>query len=134
MNAVVVDTDVVSYLFKRDTRDPLYDPHLQDRTLILSFMALAELDRWALERSWGKDRRSRLDRHLRKFTIVYADRTLCSWWAETMNLARRNGRRVESADAWIAATALAADIPLITHNPTDYAGVDKLSVITKAAA
>jgi predicted nucleic acid-binding protein len=43
-----------------------------------------------------------------------------------MVAARRNGRRIETADAWIAATALLYDAPLLTHNEADYLGVPGL--------
>jgi tRNA(fMet)-specific endonuclease VapC len=49
-------------------------------------------------------------------------------WAE----ARKSGHTIETADAWIAATALLHDIPLVTHNSKDYAGVDGLKIITQA--
>jgi tRNA(fMet)-specific endonuclease VapC len=133
MSAVVVDTDVVSFQFKRDSRAALYDPHLRGRTLVLSFMTLAELDRWSVQRQWGSARQSRLDRHLTRFVVAYADRALCRWWAEATDQARRNGRPIESADGWIAATALAAGVPLVTHNPADYGGVAGLTVVTAAA-
>jgi len=40
-----------------------------------------------------------------------------------MVAARANGRRIEAADAWIAATALLYDAAPDTHNPRDYLGV-----------
>ena len=43
--AVVVDTDVVSYLFKSHPVAFQYLPDLKDRTPMISFMTLAELDR-----------------------------------------------------------------------------------------
>jgi hypothetical protein len=49
------NSDVVSFLYKRDTRAKLYEPHLNDPPFILSFMSLAELRRWTLERNWGKE-------------------------------------------------------------------------------
>lgn len=48
MTPVVVDTDVVSFLFKNDTRAQAYLPHLQDRQWLISFMTEAELEQWAL--------------------------------------------------------------------------------------
>jgi tRNA(fMet)-specific endonuclease VapC len=54
MATAVVDTDVVSFLFKRDSRAELYRPHLINRTLIVSFMTVAEMERWALTRKWGE--------------------------------------------------------------------------------
>lgn len=47
--AVVVDTDVISFLLKDDTRVQAYRPHLQDKTLVLSFMTVAELYQWAYQ-------------------------------------------------------------------------------------
>jgi hypothetical protein len=41
--AVVVDTDAVSFLYKRDTRAELYRPHLTSPPFLLSMMTLAEL-------------------------------------------------------------------------------------------
>jgi hypothetical protein len=52
MTTLIVDTDVVSILLTRDTRAHLYRPHLQDRTLALSFMTVAELSQWAYVRNW----------------------------------------------------------------------------------
>jgi len=40
--------------------------------------------------------------------------------------ARNSGRRIETADAWVAATALVYDAPLLSHNKADYLGVSGL--------
>ncbi len=37
MDTVLLDTDVVSFLLKGDSRVAAYAPHLQDRRLALSF-------------------------------------------------------------------------------------------------
>jgi tRNA(fMet)-specific endonuclease VapC len=129
---LVVDTNIVSYLFKGDTRAALYQPHLDGRLLLISFMTLAELDRWALERNWGQARRAQLTAHLRHFTVYPYDRALCRRWAEVTDQARRNGRPIQCADAWVAATAMLYHAPLITHDPNDFAGVTGLTVISEA--
>jgi predicted nucleic acid-binding protein len=128
----VLDTNIVSYLFKRDSRAALYQPHLTGRLLLISFMTLAELDRWALERNWGAARRASLAAHLRNFTVYPYDRALCRQWAEVTHQARQNGRPIQCADAWVAATAMLYHAPLITHNPRDFAGVPGLTLITEA--
>jgi predicted nucleic acid-binding protein len=46
--------------------------------------------------------------------------------ADRMVAARQSGRRIETADAGIAATALLYHAPLLTHNKSDYAGVSNL--------
>ena len=57
MNAAIVDTDVVSMLFKGDTRALAYSAHMMGRLLGISFMTLAELERWPLRRDWGLRRK-----------------------------------------------------------------------------
>lgn len=130
--AVVVDTDVVSYLFRRDSRAELYRPHLTGKLLVVSFMTVAELDRWALEREWGEVRIKRMEQHLKNFLLYPYDRRLCSKWAEVSDAARRKGRPVGVADAWIAATALIHDIPLITHNGGHYNQIEGLVVVSES--
>ncbi len=65
METVLLDTDVVSFLLKGDSRAEAYVPHLQDRRLALSFMTVAELYQWAAVRNWGARRRQQLDQTLR---------------------------------------------------------------------
>ena len=57
---------------------------------------------------------------------------LCRRWAEVMVAAQAAGRRIESADAWMAATAMLHDAPLFTNNRCDYLGVPCLKVISYA--
>ena len=45
---MVVDTDVASFRFKRDTRAERYRPSLERRQLVVSFMTVAELEAWAV--------------------------------------------------------------------------------------
>lgn len=54
MPSLVVDTNVVSFDFKGDSRADLYHPLLAGKMLVISFMTIAELDLWALERRWDK--------------------------------------------------------------------------------
>jgi predicted nucleic acid-binding protein len=130
MASVVIDTDVVSFLFKRDTRARAFRRHLLGQHHLISFMTVAEIDRWALERQWGKPNLDRLARFLQRFIIPAVDRTTCALWAKAMDDARRNGRPILCADAWIAATALQMNAALVTNNPADYAGVTGLSILS----
>lgn len=131
ISAIVVDTNVVSLLFKRDTRAELYRPHLTGRILVLSFMSLAEIDRWTLERNWREGRRKRMQQFLNSYIVYPYDRELCRKWAEVTVSARRRGRPIDTADAWIAATALLHDLPLVTHNRRHYDQIDGLRVISE---
>jgi tRNA(fMet)-specific endonuclease VapC len=129
--ALVVDTDVVSYLYKRDTRADLYRPHLNDPPFIISFMSVAELRRWTLERNWGQRRQNELENYLARYFVIHSDDQTCTHWAEAMSTARSNGRPIAASDAWIAATALSLDVPLVTHNGRHYSGVAELQVISE---
>ena len=48
-----------------------------------------------------------------------------------MVVAQAAGRRIEVADAWIAATALPYEVPLVTSNPVDYADVPGLRLLPR---
>ena len=126
---LVVDTDVISYLFKQDTRADLYKPHLQGHLLLISPMTRAELEVWALEHSWGLTRREAMRAHLKQFILVPFHEALCVKWAEAMDSARRCGHAINIADAWVAAVALQYDVPLVTHNRSDYLGVANLKLV-----
>lgn len=130
--SVVVDTDVVSFMFKQDTRAALYRPHVDDKLSIVSFMTLAELDRWALEYNWGEARRRNMEVFMQDFLFSFSDRALCGKWAQAICSARRNGRPIRTADAWIAATVLLNNVPLVTHNRSNYLGVEGLTLISEA--
>lgn len=43
----------------------------------------------------------------------------------------RKGRPIQTADAWIAASALQYQVPLITNNADDYDMLDRLEVLTR---
>jgi predicted nucleic acid-binding protein len=127
-----VDTDVVSYLFKQDTRSDLYKPHLLGHILVISPMTRAELEAWALEHNWGNRRRNEMRSHLQQFMLAPFNEELCVKWAEATVSARRRGRPIDSSDAWVAAVALNYGVPLVTHNSSDYVGVGKLKIISES--
>ena len=129
--SVVVDTDVASYLFKRDTRGALYEPHLYGIPKFISFMTVAEMRRWALGRNWGAKRHQKLEDFLAGYGVIYADDELCNMWAKAVDSARRNGKPVDTADAWVAAVALKFAVPLVTHNRTHFEGVEGLTIISE---
>src|SRR5260370_1453362 len=104
------------------------------RALIETALAVPSTE--APQAAWeGLPRRApeELDAHLASFTVFPYDRDLCRWWAAVSAEARRAGRPIQCADAWIAATALLYGVPLVTHNPNDYAGVSSLVLISEAS-
>ena len=93
-------------------------------------MTEAELEHWALLSNWSPARREWLRLFLARFVGVPSSRDLVVKWAEVMVAARRSGRRIETADAWVASTALLYDSPLLTHNRSDYLGVPGLRLVS----
>jgi predicted nucleic acid-binding protein len=62
--------------------------------------------------------------------VLQSTPAVCARWAGA-RVARRR-QPIGVADAWIAATALAHGLELVTHNPSDFRGVPGLAVITEA--
>ena len=126
----LVDTSV---LIDLDVIDPERLPH----ELAVSAITVAELaagphaTRDAGERARRQDRLQRteatfdplpVDRNVaRAYGLVYA----------AVVAAGRKARGRRATDLFIAATALAADLPLYTRNPADFAGLsDLLDIVT----
>jgi tRNA(fMet)-specific endonuclease VapC len=128
---VVVDTNVVSYNFKKDSRGRLYETHLLGRTPAIAAQTLAELEFMPLVNSWGPARYSALQHELKNYVFLDTTEEVCRQWAKVRAQARRIGRAISYGDSWIAATALAYDLPLITHDPYDFNHIPGLDVITE---
>lgn len=126
MRPAVLDTDVVSFLFKNDSRAQIYLPRLQNRSWLISFMTEAELEHGFSCQTGAQPASSGCGSSLANSSLVPSSRDLVLKWAEVMVAARRGGRRIETADAWVAATALLYDATLLTHNRADYLGVPNL--------
>jgi len=94
-------------------------------------MTVVELGRWALASNWGPAKIAQLDRFLQRFNIVLVDLPLCEKWAEAINGDARAGLPTSASDAWSAATALALNCPLVTHNAADFQGIPGLTIITE---
>jgi predicted nucleic acid-binding protein len=134
MTQLVVDTDVLSFLFKNHPIGRSYDPDFAGRVALISFMTVAEVERWAIQYHWSEQRLHWLHLYVQRFIVVPSSPDLCRKWAEVMVAAQSAGRRIDCADAWIAATALLYNAPLATHNRNDYLGVPGLNLISHPAA
>lgn len=130
MDAVLLDTNIVSFLLKQDSRVRSYAPYLENRRLAISFMTVAELFQWAAVRNWGARRMNQLETSLQNFTVLPFDIALCRLWGEIRARCRAVGRPISPQDAWIAATALQHDLPLVTHDPTDFEIIEELELIS----
>jgi len=124
---IVVDTDVVSYAYKGDSRFAPFAPALEHKELVVSFVTVAELRLWTLTRNWGAVRRDDLLRTVRENYIMFGvDEELCRLWAELRHVGGVAGRLLPEHDAWIAATAIRLDVTLVTNNRKHFEGIKDL--------
>jgi tRNA(fMet)-specific endonuclease VapC len=133
MNNVLLDTDVFSFVFKRDPRVARYVVHMSGAQLCLSFQTVAEVRYWAELRHWGARRRELLELTISRHIVLPSDDEMCSHWAAVTLQCRRAGRPIKANDAWIAATAIRHNMPLLTHNGADFTGVKNLNVVSYAS-
>ena len=129
----VVDTDVVSFLFKNHSLAPAYQAILAGRPLAVSLTTLAEIEYGMEAKNWGAARRDLMRRFLTRFTLLLPDVETARAWARIKSGCERKGRPITFADAWITAAALRLNVPLVTHNSSDYRAVEKLTILTAAA-
>jgi predicted nucleic acid-binding protein len=125
---VVVDTDVISFLFKSHSLASAYQVLLVGRPLAVSLISLAEIEYGMEVKNWGSARRDLMHRFLARFP----DHDTAALWAKIKSSCEKKGRPITFADAWIAASAVQLNIPLVTHNVGDYVAVKSLTVLTAA--
>ena len=73
---LLVDTNVLSFIYKKDSRSASYENHLKGNFLIISFMTLAELKFWTLKNNWGEKKRQFCEISQRLFCNLPGRKTL----------------------------------------------------------
>lgn len=101
---ILVDTDVVSFIFKRDTRADYFKPFLLHKTAAISFVTVAQLLYGAFKANWGSNRLNQLENHIKNYVVLPYDFLLCQSWAQLRVKCESEGYRIEYADAWIGAS------------------------------
>lgn len=117
---VVMDTMIVGALFSRKPLAAMYEPHVQGRPLVISFVTVAELRYGALKANWGEARREALEARLSSMTVIPSDSDLATVYVELRVSCEHIGHglqaKIHEADRWIAATAIRFGLPLISHD------------------
>ena len=126
---IVVDTNVVSYIYHAE---PVAQPYLQSiagHSPFISFQTYEELLFGVLNRNWGQRRINELFRYVNaEYTVAGYDSNLVEICARLRAQSRRLGRELSAADAWIAATAVLLNCPLLSHD-RDFGNLPGLEVI-----
>lgn len=118
-SVIVLDTDVASRVYKRNLPSRLAGQLVGYRPVI-TFVTLAELNKWTHLRSWGRPRREHLEQWLQPLPILPGTPKVARVWGEMSAYAQRRGRPRPQNDTWIAACCLAFGVPLATLNVKDY--------------
>src|ERR1700689_5412913 len=99
---VVVDTDVISFIFKDHSLAPAYQAILAGRSLTVSLITLAEIEYGMGAKNWGGRRRDLMGRFLSRFKPLLPDLDTANQWARIKSGCERKGRPISFPDAWIA--------------------------------
>lgn len=129
---VVVDTNIISFMFRGDTRAGRYAQLLGQLSPYLSVVSIAELLYGAQVANWSRRRTSDLMSVTQSYVVVDITPQVAEAWAGIRAQSRRTGRTIPYSDLWIGATALVMDCPVVTHNPRDFQSIAGLEVVTYA--
>lgn len=128
----LVDTNILSYANNDHSLWRVYKPLIEAHSLFIAAQTVAEL-RFGARYGRGERRTQRLEVLISKYSVVYPNDAICSAWAEVRVLGFQQGRPIHESDAWIAATSLTFDIPLVTHNVKDFDFIPDLNIISERA-
>lgn len=129
---VMIDANIGSYIMSGHPIAERYHADLRGKTIGISFQAMAELRVGQRTRSWNQRAfRSYVDGLIE---VPYVDE-MQDLFVQIRAIsierqAARVGRKVQAADAWVAAAALWLGVPLVTHNERDFRDIDDLKVIS----
>lgn len=125
---IVLDTSVVSILMRQEDSATYYHYWTSGRRAVISFQTLEELWFGAYKRGWGDRRMNDLRRSLDQYEVVWPNSDLVRISAHLRSERERVGRRLNTGDAWIAATALLLACPLASDD-RDFSGISGLMFI-----
>lgn len=129
MEALILDTNIVSYIMNGDSRVNAYREHFAEKTLAISFMTVGELYEGAYRKAWDKKKFGLLKEQIKNYLVIPCSPNMCEIWGRLR--AERKKQPIAVDDGWIAATAITYECPLVTHNPKDFLDITGLQIITE---
>lgn len=125
---VVIDSNVMSYIARRSPIADYYLPYLAGREVVISFQTREEALFGAYLAGWGERRVNDLKQQMDQYEVHWPDDELVDLCARLRQQRQAAGRRLEVADAWVAATALYLECPLASHDG-DFDDIPDLQLI-----
>jgi tRNA(fMet)-specific endonuclease VapC len=113
---LLADTNVISYMFRGSPLGDGYTTLIGGLPTGITLLSLAELHYGIALNQWGDAKLRSLNVFLTKFSLLPGSIEISELCGHLRAQRERVGRRIELADAWIAATALWFDIPVVTHD------------------
>ncbi len=132
---VLVDTDVFISLLRGRTEAVRYASLVEGRRIVLSFATVAELWLGAEILGYGKKSRKELKAGVAGTVVIPPTREVTREWARVVAQARSMspghalGQKAQYHDAWVAATALHHELPLLTANRRHFEGLPGLDLV-----
>ncbi|MBX3193856.1 MAG: PIN domain-containing protein [Microbacteriaceae bacterium] len=140
--AVLVDTDVFSALYVTPRENALRQGHpvdewteaLTGRRPLISFQTRAEILSGALLNGWGERRLATVQEILDAAPTIDEDVEVIAAYARLLAEAQKAGhplgdKRNHVGDRWIAACAIAKDLPLLTGNRRHFENAPRLALL-----
>lgn len=124
----ILDTDIISYLIRKDPRALPYQPYTDHVELGVSFATVAELFFGAYNAKWGKRTIENLEKDLSKYVVLNSNYDICRIYGKIRLECKR--QPIDDPDYWIAACALYHDVPLLTGNWKHFKNISGLKIIS----
>jgi len=127
MESILLDTDVTSYIIKDLPVATAFRPMIFGKQVAVSFMTLAEIHEGIYRSHWGETKKHKIINSLRQFIVLPFTINVCEIWGRIR--AERKQQPISVGDAWIAATAIAYHLPLLTNNGKHFQNIMGLNLL-----
>ena len=127
MDTILLDTDVTSYIIKDLPFASVFRPVIHGKQVAVSFMTIAEIHEGIFRSNWGKPKKQKIVNGLRQFVVLPFTINVCEIWGRIR--AERKQQPISVGDAWIAATAIAYKLPLMTNNVKHFQDITGLNLL-----
>ena len=117
INGLLIDTDVLSYVAWQKPPGEAFEPLLVGKLPFVSFVTVGEMYFGAAKANWGERRISKMEAILRRYTVIPGTSDIAKRYGDVR---RAFDEQVGRNDMWIAATALAHELPIVTNNLTHF--------------